>query len=102
MGARALVPFGRGVTGTRPAVSCIIPVMDTLLHASRERAWSQLDQMVNELEQALLMRERTRHPGTRKTDDFAISLRRDNVATALKQLTDIQRRTHVRHAEGLR
>jgi restriction system protein len=76
--------------------------MDTLLEASRARAWSQLGETVDELEQALVAYERTRYPERGRTDAFVISLRRDNQASALKQLADIRRRVHAHHLEDLR
>jgi restriction endonuclease Mrr len=75
--------------------------VDTLLEASRERAWSQLADTVSELEQALGSYERTRYPERGRTDAFTVSLRRDNQANALKQLADIRRRVHAHHMEAL-
>jgi hypothetical protein len=75
--------------------------MDKLLTSSAERAWSQVAQTLDELEFAITMRERTPVRGRPSSDPFAISLRRDNVATAKKQLADIRRRIHARHFEDL-
>jgi len=76
--------------------------MDPLLEASQERAWSQLARTVDELEETLSAFERSRYPGRARTDYSNFSLRRDNIATALKQITDIRRRVHARHIESLR
>jgi len=80
----------------------MIRIMDTLLKASRERAWTQVEQTLDELEQAISMRERTPVRGRPSSDPFAISLRRDNLATARKQLSDIRRRVHAQHFDALR
>jgi hypothetical protein len=74
--------------------------MDKLLSA--ERAWAQLELAVDEIEAAILMRERTPVRGRPSSDPFVISLRRDNLATAKKELSDVRRRVHAHHIEGLR
>lgn len=76
--------------------------MDPLLAVSRDRAWSQLADVVAELELAIERHERTRYPYGARVDLSRISMRRDNLATALKQLRDIKRRIHVRHLDDLR
>jgi restriction endonuclease Mrr len=76
--------------------------MDTLLAASRERAWSQVEQTLDELERAVSMRQQTPVRGRPSSDPFAVSLRRDNLAMALKQLSDLRRRVHAHHLEALR
>lgn len=76
--------------------------MDKLLEASRESAWSQFGRAVDELEETLSAFERSRYPGQARTDYSNFSLRRDNIATALKQIVDIRRRVHARHSDSLR
>jgi len=76
--------------------------MDMVLKASRERAWLRLQQAIEELEHTIDAFERTRYPGRSRIDSTVISLRRDNLANALKQLGDIRRRVYARHIEALR
>lgn len=75
--------------------------MDSLLKASQERAWFQLERVAAELEEELLVFTQSQFPDGWRTDYAKFSLQRDSLAVARKQIVDLRRRVNARLSESL-